>query len=196
VNTKTQRPFVLVRIRVGFHILSKCFEVNFTGAVFARGLGDNSLVPTSEARNTNRKTQCRLLKAQAFLLFDGKDMAAEINRIGHDFNIITLKAAGYIFNDGLVGICEKYLRKGSKVYIEGQLVTRKWQDQSGNDRYSTEVTLQGYNSKLIMLDGKSDGQGGGSSYASGGIGGGASGGGYSSDGSSRPSEFPDDEIPF
>jgi len=56
-----------------------------------------------------------------------------------------------IFADGLVGIAEKYLSKGSKVYVEGQLETRKWQDQSGNDRYSTEVVLRPFNSKLVLL---------------------------------------------
>lgn len=61
-----------------------------------------------------------------------------------------------IFQEGLVRVCEQYLRKGSKVYICGQLKTKKWQDQSGNDRYSTEVVLQGFNSQLTMLDGKSD----------------------------------------
>lgn len=63
-----------------------------------------------------------------------------------------------IFNEGLVNVAEQYLRKGSKVYIEGQLQTRKWQDQSGNDRYSTEVVLQGFGSTLKMLDGKPDAQ--------------------------------------
>lgn len=57
-----------------------------------------------------------------------------------------------IFSDGLVGVVERYLRKGSKVYIEGKLSTRKWQDQSGQDRYSTEVVLQGPNAVLTMLD--------------------------------------------
>jgi single-strand DNA-binding protein len=66
-----------------------------------------------------------------------------------------------VFNDGLVGVVERYLKKGSKVYVEGQLQTRKWQDQSGNDRYSTEVVLQGYGSSLVMLDGVSGGNGGG-----------------------------------
>ncbi len=56
-------------------------------------------------------------------------------------------------SDGLVGVAERFLRKGSKVYIEGQLQTRKWQDQSGNDRYSTEVVVGSYNGKLVMLDG-------------------------------------------
>lgn len=66
-----------------------------------------------------------------------------------------------VFNDGLVGIVEKYLRKGSKVYIEGQLQTRKWQDKSGNDRYTTEVVLQAYKGELKLLDGKPEGQRGG-----------------------------------
>lgn len=61
-----------------------------------------------------------------------------------------------IFNDSLVGVAEKYLRKGSKVYLEGQLETRKWQDQSGEDRYSTEVVMRPYRSELVMLDGKSE----------------------------------------
>ncbi|MFP5431879.1 MAG: single-stranded DNA-binding protein [Alphaproteobacteria bacterium] len=65
-----------------------------------------------------------------------------------------------IFSDGLVGVAERFLRKGSKVYIEGQLRTRKWQDQSGNDRYSTEVVLQGLGSVLTMLDAPNSGQSG------------------------------------
>lgn len=66
-----------------------------------------------------------------------------------------------VFTDGLATVAEKYLRKGSKVYIEGALQTRKWQDQQGNDRYSTEIVLQGFNSVLTMLDG-APGQGGAS----------------------------------
>ncbi|MBO29515.1 MAG: single-stranded DNA-binding protein [Rhodobacteraceae bacterium] len=62
-----------------------------------------------------------------------------------------------IFTEGLVRVAEQYLKKGSKVYIEGQLQTRRWQDQSGQDRYSTEVVLQGYNGTLTMLDGRSEG---------------------------------------
>jgi single-strand DNA-binding protein len=62
-----------------------------------------------------------------------------------------------IFNEGLGNVAERYLRKGSKVYLEGQLQTRKWQDQSGNDRYSTEVVLQGFNGVLVMLDGPGGG---------------------------------------
>ena len=60
-----------------------------------------------------------------------------------------------IFNEGLCRIAEQYLKKGSKIYLEGQLQTRKWQDQSGQERYSTEVVLQGFNSQLTMLDGTS-----------------------------------------
>ncbi len=64
-----------------------------------------------------------------------------------------------IFNEGLCRIAEQYLKKGSKVYIEGALQTRKWQDQSGQDKYSTEVVLQGFNSQLTMLDGRGGGGG-------------------------------------
>ena len=63
-----------------------------------------------------------------------------------------------IFGDGLVNIVEKYVKKGSKVYVEGELNTRKWQDQSGNDRYTTEVILQGYNCNLTLLDSRNNSQ--------------------------------------
>ena len=76
-----------------------------------------------------------------------------------------------IFSEGLVNVAERYLRKGSKVYIEGQLQTRKWQDQQGQDRYTTEVVLRGFSGTLTMLDGAPGGGGGG------GGGGGAGGGG-------------------
>ena len=66
-----------------------------------------------------------------------------------------------IFSEGLCKIAEQYLKKGSKVYLEGQLQTRKWQDKDGNDKYSTEVVLQGFNSALTMLDGRPGGGGGG-----------------------------------
>ncbi|HEX7073772.1 MAG TPA: single-stranded DNA-binding protein [Hyphomicrobiaceae bacterium] len=106
-----------------------------------------------------------------------------------------------IFNENLCKVAEQYLRKGSKVYIEGQLQTRKWQDQSGQERYTTEVVLQGFNGTLTMLDGRAGGaglqEGGQSDY------GGDSGfGGYgeSRRGGSKPSssfDKPlDDEIPF
>src|SRR5215207_9665486 len=65
-----------------------------------------------------------------------------------------------IFSEGLVGVAERFLRKGSKVYIEGQLRTRKWQDQSGNDRYSTEVVLQKFRGELVLLDSREGGGGG------------------------------------
>jgi single-strand DNA-binding protein len=86
-----------------------------------------------------------------------------------------------IFSEGLIGVVERYLRKGSKVYIEGSLQTRKWQDQQGNDRYSTEVVLRGMNGTLTMLDGAPGGGGGGGGQRSGGDwgGGGSSGGGGS-----------------
>ena len=111
-----------------------------------------------------------------------------------------------IFQEGLVRIAEQYLRKGSKVYIEGQLQTRKWQDQSGQDKYSTEVVLQGYGGTLTMLDGR-DG-GGGGNYGGGGGGGqmgyddrdsgygGSSSGGGGGGNAPGPSRDLDDEIPF
>jgi len=110
-----------------------------------------------------------------------------------------------IFSEGLVRVCEQYLRKGSKVYIEGALQTRKWQDQSGNDRYSTEVVLQGFGSTLVMLDGRSGGASGGEygGGQQGGYGGGSSGGDYgggSSGGGQQGGPAGggniDDEIPF
>ena len=66
-----------------------------------------------------------------------------------------------IFNEGIVGVCENYLKKGSKVFIEGSLETRKWQDQSGNDKYTTEIVLKAFNGTLTMLDSRNnDNQGG------------------------------------
>lgn len=82
-----------------------------------------------------------------------------------------------IFQEGLVRVAEQYLRKGSTVYIEGKLQTRKWQDQSGQDRYSTEIVLQGFDGTLTMIGGRNDGGGGGGNY------GGGSGGGYDDGGS-------------
>ncbi|RZL58646.1 MAG: single-stranded DNA-binding protein [Sphingomonas sp.] len=107
-----------------------------------------------------------------------------------------------IFNEGLANVAERFLRKGSKVYIEGALQTRKWQDQQGNDKYSTEIVLQGFNSVLTMLDGPGGGQGGGGGRggASGGddwaggddFGGGApsGGGGYGGGGGNRGGSAP------
>lgn len=123
-----------------------------------------------------------------------------------------------VFNEGLANVAERYLRKGSKVYIEGALTTRKWQDPQGNDRYSTEVTLQGFNSVLTMLDGApgggsggggrgSDDWGGGnndfagqSSNRGGGSGAGFGGGnGGGARGGAASGGFPDDlddDVPF
>ena len=109
-----------------------------------------------------------------------------------------------IFSEPLVRLAEQYLRKGSKVYIEGQLETRKWQDQNGQDRYSTEVVLRPYRSELTMLDGRGEGGsgmgGGGGGYDQGGGGGGySSGGGSPSGGGGQGGGFNndlDDEIPF
>ena len=86
-----------------------------------------------------------------------------------------------IFSEGLAGVAERYLRKGSKVYVEGKLQTRKWQDQSGNDRYTTEVVLQGPSAVLTMLDGAPSGGGGGGRSQGGGDWGGSSGGGFGGD---------------
>lgn len=111
-------------------------------------------------------------------------------------------------SDGLVGVAERFLRKGSKVYIEGQLRTRKWQDQSGNDRYTTEVSIGGFDGKLVMLDGAKGGQGGGGNdggwqgggSSSGGSSGGQSGGGWqggsSGFGGGDFSDDLDDDVPF
>ena len=102
-----------------------------------------------------------------------------------------------IFSEPLVRVAEQFLRKGSKVYIEGQLETRKWQDQSGADRYSTEVVLRPYRSELTMLDARGEGGGGSVGYEN------DMGGGYSDYGNLAPapsapssSRDLDDEIPF
>ena len=93
----------------------------------------------------------------------------------------------------LADIAERYLRKGSKVYVSGSLQTRKWQDQSGQDKYTTEVVLQGFNGELTMLD--SRGEGGGA--AGGGYGGGGGSDGQPDSGwDSGPAGDMDDEIPF
>ena len=109
-----------------------------------------------------------------------------------------------IFNEGLCKVAEQYLKKGAKVYIEGALQTRKWTDQQGVEKYSTEVVLQNFNSTLTMLDGRNDSRGGG-----GGFGGDDSGGDFGSGGPSgapprrvaaaagaRANSDMDDDIPF
>lgn len=103
-----------------------------------------------------------------------------------------------IFNENLCRIAEQYLKKGSKVFIEGSLQTRKWQGQDGQDRYTTEVVLQGFNGNLTMLDGRSGGaslqENGQAGYGDTGGGGGKSGGG--SKGGGGFDKQLDDEIPF
>ena len=105
-----------------------------------------------------------------------------------------------IFNEGLAKIAEQYLKKGSKVYLEGSLQTRKWQDQSGQDRYSTEVVLQGFNAQLTMLD-RAGGGGGdfssdtGSDFGASGPGGAQRKPAMAGAGSGRSGDL-DDEIPF
>jgi single-strand DNA-binding protein len=111
-----------------------------------------------------------------------------------------------IFNENLAKIAEQYLRKGSKVYIEGQLETRKWQDQSGADRYSTEVVLRQFRGELTLLDGRDGGGGGaGGGYDDPGYGSGSSSGGGGGYGDRDRTPMPagggrgadmDDEIPF
>ena len=110
-------------------------------------------------------------------------------------------------SEGLVGVAERYLRKGSKVYIEGQLRTRKWQDQNGNDRYTTEVSVGGIGGVMTMLDGAPGGGGGGGQRGGGGDwdqGGGSTGGGPTGGGGRNQGGPPaggygddlDDDIPF
>lgn len=110
-----------------------------------------------------------------------------------------------IFSEGLARVAEQYLKKGSKVYLEGQLETRKWQDQSGADRYSTDVVLRQFNSSMVLLDGREGGGsrgGGGGGYGDefGGGGGGSFGGGASQPQSRpQPAAFDtdlDDDVPF
>ena len=104
-----------------------------------------------------------------------------------------------IFSEGLCKVAENYLRKGAKVYIEGQLQTRKWQDQQGNDKYTTEVVLQGFNGTLTMLDGRGDSSGGGD-YGGGQVGydnpSSGAGGGAPSAAPAGMADDMDDEIPF
>jgi single-strand DNA-binding protein len=108
-----------------------------------------------------------------------------------------------IFNENLGRVAKNYLRKGSKVYIEGQLQTRKWQDQSGNDRYTTEVVLQKFRGELVLLDSREGGSGG--SFGGGGGGsygddfGGGGGGGSKPQQRPQPAAFDtdlDDDVPF
>jgi single-strand DNA-binding protein len=110
-----------------------------------------------------------------------------------------------IFNENLGRVAKSYLRKGSKVYLEGQIQTRKWTDQSGADRYSTEVVLQRFRGELVLLDSRGGGGGGGGEDFGGGYDSGSSGfGGGGGGGGSRPQSRPapafdsdlDDDVPF
>jgi single-strand DNA-binding protein len=107
-----------------------------------------------------------------------------------------------VFNENIVKVCENYLKKGAKVYVEGAIQTRKWTDQSGQEKYSTEIVLQKFRGELTMLDGRGEGaeQGEGGGYGGGYSNNGFSSGPRQSGGASRPSEdFSanlDDEIPF
>jgi len=108
-----------------------------------------------------------------------------------------------IFNENLGRVAKSYLRKGSKVYIEGQLQTRKWQDQSGNDRYTTEIVLQKFRGELVLLDARGEGGGGGTfgadEYGSSSGGGSAFGGGSKPQSRPQPAAFDsdlDDDVPF
>ncbi|MGV6800538.1 MAG: single-stranded DNA-binding protein [bacterium] len=100
-----------------------------------------------------------------------------------------------IFSEGLVRVASQYLKKGSKVYLEGQLETRKWQDKNGEDRYTTEVVLRGFNSSLVMLDSRGDNAGG--AMAGGNFGNQIAGGGQSGGMNEGGQSFElDDDIPF
>ena len=99
-----------------------------------------------------------------------------------------------IFNEGLAKVAEAYLKKGSQIFVQGQLQTRKWTDQSGNDKYSTEIVLQRFRGELTMLGGKSDG-GGGAPATAGGYNTAKSGAGGAVDPGSDAGDL-DDSIPF
>ncbi|HKH28924.1 MAG TPA: single-stranded DNA-binding protein [Sphingomicrobium sp.] len=107
-----------------------------------------------------------------------------------------------IFNENLGRVAKSYLRKGSKVYLEGQLQTRKWQDQSGNDKYTTEVVLQKFRGELVLLDSRGEGGGSGGGFGGGGYGddfGGSSSGGSQRQQRPAPAAFDtdlDDDVPF
>ena len=106
-----------------------------------------------------------------------------------------------IWNENLGRVAKNYLRKGSKVYLEGQLQTRKWQDQNGQDKYTTEVVLQRFRGELVLLDPREGGGGGnyGGGQSSGGYGGGSGGGGSQPQSRPQPATFDndlDDDVPF
>src|SRR5215207_11363010 len=97
-----------------------------------------------------------------------------------------------IFNENLGRVAKSYLRKGSKVYLEGQLETRKWQDQSGNDRYTTDVVLRQFNSAMVLLDSRGEGGGGGRDFGGDDFSGGHAGGGSKPQSRPQPAAFDTD----
>ena len=106
-----------------------------------------------------------------------------------------------IFNENLGRVAKSYLKKGSKVYLEGQIQTRKWTDQTGNDRYTTEIVLQRFRGELVLLDSAGGGGGGGRDFGGDEFSGGYSGGGGGSKPQSRPQPAAfdtdlDDDVPF
>lgn len=104
-----------------------------------------------------------------------------------------------IFNENLGRVAKSYLRKGSKVYLEGQIQTRKWQGQDGNDRYTTEIVLQRFRGELVLLDSRGGGGGGGGDYGDEDFGGSSSGGSQRSQARPQPATFDndlDDDVPF
>ena len=101
-----------------------------------------------------------------------------------------------VFSDGLVGVVERFVKKGDQLMVKGKIQTRKWQDQSGNDRYSTEIVLQGFDAAIEMLGGKSGGNDGGSGASSGASGGSYGGSNASSGGGSPFPDDLDDSVPF
>nr|WP_315458677.1 single-stranded DNA-binding protein [uncultured Sphingorhabdus sp.] len=129
---------------------------------------------------------------------DWKDKATGEKKERTEWHTVVLNS------DGLVGVAERFLKKGSKVYIEGQLRTRKWQDASGNDRYTTEVSVGGFDGKLVMLDGAKGGSGGGDGWSGGQSGGSSGGNNWGAGGGGASSGFGggdfdndlDDDVPF
>ena len=101
-----------------------------------------------------------------------------------------------IFNEGIANAAERYLRKGSKVYLEGQLQTRKWTDQQGVERYTTEIVLQGFHAQLVLLDRRESGSGGSDRGGGGGFGGSSSNGGPATGGGDPFGVDLDDDVPF
>ena len=116
-------------------------------------------------QNGNRIANLRLATSE-----DWKDKTSGERKERTEWHSVTLNS------DGLVSVAERFLRKGSKVYIEGKLQTRKWQHSDGSDRYTTEIVVGGFDGKLVMLDGPKGGSGGGDGWSGGASGGGSSGG--------------------